>query len=290
MTTLPRQRRLPAATAPATAVFCAFEYRFSVATRSPLAVGFLERLYGSPLRNASGLACERYDLGRPEGGPPHNWEVCRGGERLAAAPSLGAALNALEYHLCLRQIETNPHLIALHGATVLTDRGAAFLSGPSGAGKTTLSLALAARGYRVGGDDVALFDPRTHTLVPVARCFHLDARSRRLLRNEGLIMPARALRHAFLTPMDLGKGAVPASPLRLLLFLGRAEGQKPRLTTLNQAEMMARLLSETPWGTRSAPALMAALKPMVCSATSYHLLRGRLSTTAETVAGLLGPA
>jgi hypothetical protein len=114
-------------------------------------------------------------------------------EGLAGASSLGSALNELEYRICLRIIDHNPGLIALHGATVLTDCGAAFIRGPSGAGKTTLSMALAARGYRVGGDDVALLDPRTNTLRPLPRCFHLDAHSRRLLRRAGLAMPGRAL-------------------------------------------------------------------------------------------------
>ena len=61
-------------------------------------------------------------------------------------------------------------------------------------------LALAAHGYRIGGDDVALLNPKSGTIRPVPRCFHLDARSRRLLRNLRLPMPEESLRNAFLTP------------------------------------------------------------------------------------------
>jgi len=288
MTATPRLRRLT--TVSTAALFHAFDYRFAVAAESPLALEFLRRLYGSCVNQGTELSGERFSLERREGDRRRSWEVYHGAERLAGELSLGAALNHLEYQICLQIIDNNPNLIALHGATVLTASGAAFISGPSGAGKTTLSLALAARGYRVGGDDVALLDPRTHTIRPLPRCFHLDARSRRLLRNVGLSMPARTLRYAFMTPMDLGTRHAPASPVRLLLYLGRAENRRSQLQELSQGEMIVRLLSETPRGARSPNEILAALRPLVCASACYYLLRGRLSDTAETVAALLGPA
>jgi hypothetical protein len=285
MTASLRPRRLSAPLA--TAHFHVFGYSFGVATQSALALRFLRRLYGSYVIENAELAPETFSLEGRRADRARPWEVYFGDQRLAGALSLGAAVNRLEYEICLRIVAHHPDLIALHGATVLNDGGAALISGPSGAGKSTLSLALAARGYRVGGDDVALLDPRTGTIRPVPRCFHLDARSRRLLRNVGLAMPAEALRYGFLTPTDLGMTEAPATPVRLILFLGRGGGRRPQLAPLSQAEMIVRLLSETPRGAHSTTEIMAVLRPLVSAAACYHLLGGRLSKTAETVAALL---
>jgi energy-coupling factor transporter ATP-binding protein EcfA2 len=192
--------------------------------------------------------------------------------------------------VCSRIIASHPDLIAVHGATVLKHGVAALICGRSGAGKSTLSLALAARGFQVGGDDVALLDPRERTIRPVPRCFHLDARSRRLLRNLGLVMPSRALRYRFMTPADLGVTSPPAAPVRLIIFLDRGTRREGRLRTLSQAEMMARLLSETPRGPHSPSQIMEALGPLVSGAACFQLTGGRLSDNAGTVVTLLSQA
>ena len=93
-----------------------------------------------------------------------------------------------------------------------------------------------------------------------------------------------------MTPADLGVIDPPASPIRLLLFLGRDSEQAARLAPLCQAEMFVRLLSETTRGGRSPGQLMGALRPSVTRARCYQLMRGRLSDTALTVAELLATA
>ena len=67
-----------------------------------------------------------------------------------------------------------PHLLFAHGATLAlgAERRGLFLTGPSGAGKTTLSLALAARGHDLLGDDIAAIEGDggpSPTLRPVRR-------------------------------------------------------------------------------------------------------------------------
>ena len=126
--------------------------------------------------------------------------MSHGNSRLAVVPSLGAALNRLEREICLRTVASPTDHIAMHGATVLTDRGAAFITGPSGAGKSTLSLALATLGYQVGGDDVAFLDPSAPAPIwPMPRCFHVDARSRRAsaARSRARSASSEPLRYYF---------------------------------------------------------------------------------------------
>jgi hypothetical protein len=288
MTVSQRPRSLPAQ--PATACFHVLGYTFGVATRSAVALRLLRRLYGSFVIADPAPATETFSLVGRKADRGHRWEVSLGNQRLGGARSLGTVLNHLEYEICLRIVANRPHLVVLHGSTVFTADGAALITGPSGAGKSTLSLALAARGYRVGGDDVALLDPRTGTIQPVPRCFHLDACSRRLLRREGLPMPEQALRYGFMTPSDLGMTETPAAPVRLIVYLGRREGHTPQLAPVIQAEMIVRLLSETPRRTRSANEHIAILRPFVSAAACYHLVSGRLPATADALAALLGPA
>ena len=62
-----------------------------------------------------------------------------------------------------------PELFFFHGATVaIGDRGV-LLGGRKGAGKSTLSLACAARGHGFLGDEIAAVDTRTGRVLPFAR-------------------------------------------------------------------------------------------------------------------------
>jgi hypothetical protein len=51
-----------------------------------------------------------------------------------------------------------PHLLTLHAATLQRDGRTLLLTGPSGAGKTALSLALAHAGWSFGSDEIVLID------------------------------------------------------------------------------------------------------------------------------------
>ena len=217
------------------------------------------------------------------------WTVCLGSQVVTQRPSLGAALGYFEYEVCQRVIAQSSDRIVLHGATLSTAQGAAVIAGPSGAGKSTLALALGARGYRVGGDDLALLLPETGEVCPLPRCFHLDQRSRRLLRALGLRIPAQAARHRFLTPTDLDPSRAPLASIRLIVLLTPGQGRRPQLVPLTQAEMAVRLLREIRWGRYSARDLLVALGRLTSGTTCYQLTRGELRSTADLVATLLGP-
>lgn len=62
-----------------------------------------------------------------------------------------------------------PKLLFCHGATIGIERHGVVLIGAKGAGKSTLSLALAARGHRFLGDEVVTIDSESGAVLPFPR-------------------------------------------------------------------------------------------------------------------------
>jgi hypothetical protein len=179
-------------------------------------------------------------------------------------------------------------LIGVHGAVILTARGLALIVGASSAGKSTLAAALGARGYTVGSDDMAFLDPGTDRIAPLPRCFHLDARSIRILRSMGIAVPAIAKRDGFFTPARLAPLRSPPRVVAVLSFV-RGVGDRAEIARLTQAEMAAAMLSQTWWGRHSSSEVLTALGRLAGRAACYRLTRGSLVSTTEVVGQALGP-
>jgi hypothetical protein len=62
---------------------------------------------------------------------------------------------------------------AVHAGSLVHDGGALIISGKSGAGKTTLTLALVSRGLRILSDEFALSAPDATTILPYRRGVHI---------------------------------------------------------------------------------------------------------------------
>jgi hypothetical protein len=119
-----------------------------------------------------GLGCEALDpvfghlYGTRDGGRRQLTIIEHAGQllfyverRLALAgdrDGLVAHVKALLTDLYIDSVETG---FLTHGALLLDDDRRLLLSGEPGAGKTTLALALAAAGWRYGGDDIVRISP-----------------------------------------------------------------------------------------------------------------------------------
>ena len=257
-----------------------FGFAFRVVAPSAVPLSLLGRLYACRPAKTAGVV-PRFTL---ETVGANCWHL-RAAEGAAwEFDSMRGALQELEYQVCQRVIDAASAMIVLHGATVCGGDEAVFIAGKSDAGKTTLALALAAQGHAVLSDDIALLDPASGMVRPVPRCFHLDERSRRLLRRAGLRLPAPARRHGFVTPADVNPGRQCSTRVRHLVSLESNRGPAPLFTRLPQAAMVARLSEEAGWGEMGTSLTLAALARFAGGAQCWKLRSGRLQPTAAALA------
>ena len=83
------------------------------------------------------------------------WDIVVDGH-LTATREKASIVALVERLLIQRVIAATPHLLTLHAAVLQRDGLPLLLTGPSGAGKTSLSLALARAGWSFGSDEIVL--------------------------------------------------------------------------------------------------------------------------------------
>jgi hypothetical protein len=88
-------------------------------------------------------------------GHADRWDIVVGGQ-LKATCDAASIVAQVERLLIQTVVAATPHLLTLHAAALQRDGGPLLLVGPSGAGKTTLSIALARAGWRFGSDEIVL--------------------------------------------------------------------------------------------------------------------------------------
>ena len=264
--------------------FTLLGYRFRFRTNAARAEALLSTLYQDDRSPAAGG--DLYELHGPSG-EGAEWRVSLRTSAPHTYATFGAAMNAIEASIvdALARCDTGRHVI--HAATVYAPHGDLLLTGESGAGKTTLSLALTARGLRVGGDDTATLDPVTNTVLPVPRCFHIDERSATLLAQAGVRLPADALEDAFVTPAHLGVVQPPPARIRFVFLLERERLAAPRIVPDTQAHMIATLLMQTGRGHFSDQEALEALSRLTSDCQCFRLWSASLMTTTDEIVQLV---
>jgi hypothetical protein len=241
---------------------------------------YIQRIYG-PALNGLKPVCDSFQLLQD----PEGWRLLEGDRELACRPRRWEAVEDLEATICVRVLEARSDLVTIHGATLIAPAGTLFITGPSEAGKTTLSLALTGCGWRLPSDDLAFVHADTNELEPMIRCFHIDPGCRELLTSAGMTAAANA--DGILTPRDLGyTGGRVAAP-RWFISLLPGEGRQPSLRETTQAAALGIMSQEGGRGNAAWPEALATLANLIGSARCYKMTRGELPRMVSEIRQLV---
>jgi hypothetical protein len=185
-------------------------------------------------------------------------------------------------------------LFAVHAAAVAHRGRALVLAGSSGAGKTTLAVALAAVGLEMLSDELAILDPVTGLVHPYRRRLHIRPGTPELVRGmEGI-----ALRE----PRDLGgenawaigqeeAGATADGPRRIgaaLLLAPRSEHNiQPRFTAIGSGEATLELMRGTWAASIDFPGALRAVGSCVAAIPCARLEAADPMATADAIVAWL---
>lgn len=147
---------------------------------------------------------------------------------------------------------------SVHAAALGFRGRAVMLSGPTGAGKTTLALALASRGMQLLSDELAVLDPRSDEVLAYRRLLHVRPGTPELIPG---------LEHiADEPPADLGGGIAWA-----VEHPGQ-DGPSPRALPLGAVVILDPRIDGT------AEPVLREIRPVVAS---LELLRGTWAATTD---------
>jgi hypothetical protein len=219
--------------------------------------------------------------------------VCRGTDvRVRAAPGWRKAVAFLLLH---RLARLRADAVFFHAAAVGIHGRGALLVGPKGAGKSTLALALAARGHEFLGDETACYLPADGTIIPLRRPVGIKPGPRARAVDDAIARIQPRAEADGIVRMDVGAllNVAPARalPLRAVLFL-EGFGPDPRLEPAAPGrDDLARL---QPFSSSLVAAPRAQrvfeMARLLGAARVFRLRHGEPDATAAAVAGALEAA
>jgi hypothetical protein len=141
--------------------------------------------------------------------------------------------------------------LLLHAAVVARDDHAILLPGGSGSGKSTLAAGLAAAGFRLGSDEVAVLDPLTLDVLPFVRGICVKEGSRTPLAGAYPSLLTDAPHHRFggeevwyLCPPP--ETWLPApTPVRSIVIPRYAHDSETKLEPLSRSSALQILLQQS---------------------------------------------
>ena len=222
-------------------------------------------------------------LETPEAGEParvysvardgDGWIATAGDAVEAVHDTLWGVTDALRYRMLELCEETLQRFVTLHAAAVARGRDLVLLAGESGAGKTTLTLALLDAGWAYLSDDVAPVETDTGLVHPFPKPLGLKDPSawarvkHAFARGPAIGSPTGS----FLVPPSAWDVATEPLPLRALLFPTFAPGTALEVEFLAPAKAVA-LASR--YLRRVDPSTIGMLNRLCASAGSFRLRYG----------------
>jgi hypothetical protein len=239
-------------------------------------------LQGFPEHDEDGDA--GYALTRAEEG----WNVEVRGVRTITNAALSDAVIALEWQLVTDVLSASTGRFQLHGAALVTPSGreSVLVLGASGAGKTTLTLALMTRGFLPLADDLVVVAPETMMPALFPRAFHVDASTRTLIRALSADSPLRddGLPSGYALPT---RWASASAPIGALFFPTVQPGETSSADALSIPEAATALLPFSATLDESPELALSTTARLTARARCYRLRSGDLSAAAGEVVSLV---
>jgi hypothetical protein len=125
---------------------------------------------------------------------PANWAIFVGESEVSAGcGAIACVLPTLERQAITKAVEASAEVAVFRAATLTRGESTVMLVAPAGAGKTTLTLGLMARGWLPLSDDLTVIDPTTLRARPFPRCFHVYPTTAQLLPTQPELEWSRSL-------------------------------------------------------------------------------------------------
>ena len=194
-------------------------------------------------------------------------------------------------------ISTHCHqYLVIHAAVVELGGRALMLPAPPGSGKSTLCAGLVSRGWRLLSDELALLDPATGSIAPLARPVSLKNASIEVIRSFAPDAVLSATVHDTLKgsvahmkpPGDAVRRALEPAPARWIVMPRYQAGAASDLRPLSRGRAFMRL-AESAFnyqihGRRGFELLASTVESCECFEFTYGDLEGAARTFAQLAA------
>lgn len=264
-------------------------YRVEVATDSDAFHVTFGRLCSEQRSDAAGPLDACYAALAPAVG--RGWRLLCEGQAPHDSDDLLDAIRYVEWQACTAAIDAQADLLHVHGAALAGPSASLLMPGGHGAGKTTLALALAARGPRLLSDDVSFVQPGDWRPVPFPRPIHVRDDGLTRLAAIGVRFDPDDRLGVYLRAAALGRWErAPGPPLRYVVLprLRRGDTSAPRLEPVTDAEVAVELIGCSKSLRRAERRGLLLLPSLLAQVESYVLRFGEdLAAASDLVRGLL---
>lgn len=218
------------------------------------------------------------------------------GEEMGKPRRREEVLPFLEWGINWRVITTRCDYLQLHAACLVYRKsGGVLLAGGSGSGKSILSAALLARGWRFCTDELTLINPQTGYVHPFPKPICIKAGAFDIV--ERLKLPFAGGRHyvkgikgrvGYINPYDIEHGTVaPSGPVRFVLFPKYTQSGQPGLFPISRARAVYHLVGGTLNGNAFGDNGIAVLSSLCAGTECFRLETGPIEETCDMLESLI---